>query len=261
MMAEVSNNMVLLEKEGRLATITLNRPDKLNALSLSMMDEFRQVLEAIRLDDDISVVLITGAGRAFSVGADLEFLHSLSDPSSFRKALKHYWHDNFNTIENMEKLFVAAINGTAIGGAVELALVCDLRLACEGVSFAMPQITYGLIPDSGGTNRLARLVGSASAKELILSGRKISTEDAFRIGLLNRVLPAENFLAEVRNWVGDYLDKSPAALGLGKLAINRSWDLDIQAGLDDAGMLQSILLNSPEYREAMRLYSEKAKKK
>ena len=139
-----SEPLVRLEKEGRgLARILLNRPKKLNALSLEMMEQFGQCLDAIRYDDEISVVIITGDGKAFSVGADLEFLHGLGAPEDFRKALFQYWHRHFDAIENMEKLFVAALNGITLGGALEMALVCDLRIAAEGIKLAMPRMNTG----------------------------------------------------------------------------------------------------------------------
>lgn len=254
------SGLVLFEKDHRLATITLNRPNKLNALNLSLIHEFVQVLEAIRVDDEISVIILTGAGKSFSAGADLEFLHSLGSPAEFRKELKENWHKPFDAIENMEKLFIAAINGAAIGGGVEMALACDLRVAAEGASFAMPEIKYGLMPDAGGTSRLPKLIGVARTKELVFSGETISSGEASQIGLVNRVFPDEGFMESAKAYARKFLDKSPIALGLGKLVINRSPDLDTRAGLDDAAMLQSILLESEEYRQAMRIFDEKRKK-
>lgn len=259
--SNLKSELVLLEKVGRLATITINRAEKLNALSLNLMGEFRQVLEDIAGDDELSVVIITGAGRAFSVGADVEFLHSLGSPKQFRQALKEYWHDNFNAIESMEKLFIAAINGIALGGAIEMALACDLRIAAASATFAMPEIEYGLIPDSGGTNRLARLIGSACAKEFALSGDFISSAEAGRIGLVNQIFPDETFATSVEKYANKFLDKSPRAIGFGKRAINRSMELDTYTALDEAGSLQTILLGSEAYQRAVRLFHEKRTKK
>lgn len=252
--------LVLFEKEGRLATVTINRPNKLNALSLKLMDAFSQVLEAVRSDAEISVVLVTGADEYFSAGADLDYLKSLKSPKKFTKTLKTCWHANFNAIEDMQKLFIAAINGTAIGGALELALACDLRVAAESAHFALPQIDYGLIPDSGGTNRLARLIGAARTKELVFSGAFITSREARRIGLLNRVFPDDEFATAVRKYAGRFLAKSPMALGLGKLAINRSIDLNISDGLNDAAAVQMELLGSEEYRQAVKAFDEKRHK-
>jgi len=255
----MTNELVLFEKEGRLATITLNRAEKLNALTVPMIERFGDVLATVRGDDEISVVLVTGAGKAFSAGADLEFLHSLGSPAEFRKRLKQNWHRHFDAIENMEKLFIAAINGLAIGGGVELALVCDLRIAAASARFSMPEIKYGLIPDAGGTNRLPKLIGPARAKELIFSGESISSDDALQIGLLNRVFPDDGFRQAAKGYAQKFLDKSPAAMGRGKLVVNRGVNLDTRAGLDDAAMLQSLLLDSDEYQEAMRIFHERRK--
>jgi enoyl-CoA hydratase len=159
----------------------------------------------------------------------------------------------------MEKLFIAAINGIAIGGGVELALACDLRIAAECANFSMLEIRYGLIPDAGGMNRLPKLIGPARAKELILSGEPISSGEALRIGLLNRVFPDDGFAQAAKTYAQKFLDKSPMALGRGKLVVNRGMNLDTRAGLDDAAMLQSLLLDSDEYQEAMRIFNEKRK--
>ena len=256
---ELRNEFVLFEREGRLATLTLNRPKKLNALNLDLINEFQQALDAIRRDDEISVVIVTGAGKSFSAGADLEFLHDLGSPAQFRKDLKKNWHGPFDAIENMEKLFIAAINGAAVGGGVELALACDLRIAAVGASFSMPEIKYGLMPDAGGTNRLPKLIGMARAKELVFSGEPITSDEACRIGLVNSIFPDEGFMESARGYARKFLDKSPLALGLGKLVMNRSVDLDTRAGLEDAAMLQSVLLQSEEYQEAVRRFDEKRK--
>jgi enoyl-CoA hydratase/carnithine racemase len=256
---DLKNDLVLLEKEGRLATITINRPAKLNALSLDLMDEFGQVLESVARDNEISVVILTGAGKFFSVGADLHFLNSLCTPEQFRKVLQTYWHDNFDAIETMEKLFIAAINGPALGGAVEMALACDLRIIIESATLAMPEITFGLIPDSGGCNRLAKQIGLAQAKELVFSGESINSEEARNLGLVNKIFPDEEFTVTVRKYAEMFLNKSPAALGLGKLLINKSLDLDTRTGLDAAAEVQSILLDSEEYRQAMRIFGEKSR--
>ena len=251
---EPKSDLVLLEKQGRLATITINRPAKLNALSLDLMDELGQVLESVARDDEISVVILTGAGKFFSVGADLDFLHSLGTPEQFKKVLKTSWHNNFDAIENMEKLFIAAINGPAMGGAVEMALACDLRVITESATLALPQITFGLIPDSGGTNRLSKQIGLAQAKEFVFSGESINCHKASGLGLVNKVFPDEEFTAGVREYAELFLDKSPTALGLGKLLINKSLDMDTRAGLEAAGEVQSRLLDGEEYRQAMRIF-------
>ena len=151
----------------------------------------------------------------------------------------------------MEKLFIAAINGIAIGCGLELALACDLRIAAEGVKMGLPEINYGLIPDAGGTIRLTRIVGAGFTKEMILSGESIKSEEAQEIGLINRILPPENFLENAKEYASKFLNKSGTAIGLGKLTINKSMDQDIKSGLEHALITQSLLLHSEEYKRAM----------
>lgn len=262
MAAELKNEKVLFEKkEQQLGIMTLNRPEKLNALNVPLIQEFQEVLDFIVEDDEISVVIITGAGRAFSVGADLDMLHDLGTPEVFRRDLKRLWHMSFGTIEDMEKLFIAALNGWTLGGALELALACDLRVAAEGVLLGLPEIKYGIIPDSGGTNRLAKLVGPAKTKELILSGESITCEEAHRLGLVNKILSSENFLDEVLGYASQFVEKSSVALGLGKIAVNKSLSQDTKSGLEDAMLIQSILLKTSGYQDAIRTFKEKKENK
>lgn len=253
----LKNEMVLFEKKERLCIVTLNRPEKLNAFNVSLIQEFQEVLDFIIEDDEISVVIVTGAGRAFSVGADLDMLNDLGTPEVFRRDIRRLWHKSFGTIEDMEKLFIAALNGWTLGGALEMAIACDLRVAAKGVSLGLPEIKYGIIPDAGGTNRLARLIGSSSTKEMVLSGESITCEEAHRIGLVNKALPPENFLDEVIKYASKFVDKSGVALGLGKLAVNRSLNQDVKSGLEDAIIIQSILLKSSGYQDTIKAFAEK----
>ncbi|MBT3311653.1 MAG: enoyl-CoA hydratase/isomerase family protein, partial [Desulfobacteraceae bacterium] len=234
-----------------LGIIKLNKPDKLNAISIQMITEFIEVLNFIRVDDELKVIIITGEGEAFSTGADFEFVLNIGTPEKLREATRQYWNKAFDAIEEMEKLFIAAINGIAIGCGLELALACDLRIAAEGVKMGLPEINYGLIPDAGGTIRLTRIVGAGFTKEMILSGESIKSEEAQEIGLINRILPPENFLENAKEYASKFLNKSGTAIGLGKLTINKSMDQDIKSGLEHALITQSLLLHSEEYKRAM----------
>ena len=249
-------SLVTFSSQGPIARIVLNRPQKLNALSLELMEQFHGILQQVRVRDDISVAIITGEGRALSVGADLAYLHNLGSGEQFRKDLHYYWHRNYNAIEEMEKVFIAALNGMVLGGALEMALACDFRLAVAGSQLGMPQINYGLIPDSGGTNRLAKLIGAGPAKEMVFSGESISTERALALGLLDRIYAEAEFEDGVTRFAHRFSDKSPVALGLGKLAINRGRELDVQSGLGDAAVFQSALLDTEPYLAAMRRFQE-----
>jgi enoyl-CoA hydratase len=254
---EPKNELVLFHKKGRLAFMTFNRPQKLNALNIPLIEEFKEVLAYIDEDEEISVVIITGAGRAFSAGADLDMLLSYESIAAFRRELKEQWQKAFNAMEDMEKLFIAALNGLTLGGACELAIACDLRVAVEGISMALMEIKHGMIPDVGSINRLPNLVGAAMAKELILSGDAITSEEAYRIGLVNKVFPAEHFLDEVEKYASKFTGNAKTAVGLGKLAINKGLHQDVKSGLVDAMMIQSILLKDEGYLEATRKHQEK----
>jgi enoyl-CoA hydratase len=161
----------------------------------------------------------------------------------------------------MEKLFIAALNGITLGGALELALACDLRVAAANAVFGLPEINFGLIPDAGGTIRLTRLIGPGAAKELILSGKFIPSDDAKSMGLIQRIFAAENFMEEVAEYSKPFEQKSPIALGLGKFAVNKNVHQDIGSGLEDALFIQSILLETREHREALDDYTKELKLK
>ncbi len=251
MKKELKNEHIIFTKNNHLGIIKLNKPDKLNAISIQMITEFIEVLNFIRVDDELKVIIITGEGEAFSTGADFEFVLNIGTPEKLREATRQYWNKAFDAIEEMEKLFIAAINGIAIGCGLELALACDLRIAAEGVKMGLPEINYGLIPDAGGTIRLTRIVGAGFTKEMILSGESIKSEEAQQIGLINRILPPENFLENAKEYASKFLNKSGTAIGLGKLTINKSMDQDIKSGLEHALITQSLLLHSEEYKRAM----------
>ena len=251
MKKELKNEHIIFTKNNHLGIIKLNKPDKLNAISIQMITEFIEVLNFIRVDNELKVIIITGEGEAFSTGADFEFVLNIGTPEKLREATRQYWNKAFDAIEEMEKLFIAAINGIAIGCGLELALACDLRIAAEGVKMGLPEINYGLIPDAGGTIRLTRIVGAGFTKEMILSGESIKSEEAQQIGLINRILPPENFLENAKEYASKFLNKSGTAIGLGKLTINKSMDQDIKSGLEHALITQSLLLHSEEYKRAM----------
>lgn len=258
---ELKNETILYSKEGRRCIITLNRPEKLNALTVPLVTELNDALDFISKDKEISVVIITGSGRAFSVGADIDMIENLGSPDTFRIETRERWHKAFNAIEGMEKLFIAALNGITLGGALELSLACDLRVAATDAVFGLPEINFGLIPDAGGTIRLTRLIGPAAAKELILSGEMITCENAKSVGLVQQIFPMENFMEAVMEYSKQFEDKSPMALGLGKIAVNKNVHQDTESGLEDALIIQSILLETSEHREALADFKKKLKSK
>jgi enoyl-CoA hydratase/carnithine racemase len=248
---------IAYEKSEGVGTITLNRPAKLNAINFEMLDELWALLQHIMVDDDVHVILLKGEGRYFSAGADLAILGTLK-PETFRIRQRKYWNRVFNELEEIQKLTIAALNGPALGGGVELALCCDMRYAVDDATLALPEINFGIVPDSGGTVRLPWLIGLPRAKEFILTGEPISTTKAEEWGLLNGVFPQRSFGEEVRRIAVKMAQKAPIAVGLGKQLINRSsQQRDIKTGLEEAMDVQSILICTEDYAEAVRARQEK----
>lgn len=248
---------VRYEKRETIAVLTLDRPEKLNAIHFEMLDELWALLQEIRADDEVRVILLIGAGRYFSAGADLSILSAL-DPVEFRLNQRSRWNRVFNDLEEIEKLTIAALNGPAVGGGVELALCCDLRYAVDGATLRLPQIDFGLLPDAGATVRLTRLMGLARCKEFILTGDPIGAPEACRLGLVNRVFPAETFVDEVLRIAARMAAKPPLALGIGKQLIQRAAQhQDIRAGLEEVMNAQSFLITTEDYQEGIRSFREK----
>jgi len=249
--------LVSFHKSDAIGTITLNRPEKLNAINFPMLDEMAELLREIVADEEVRVVVLTGSGRYFSAGADLEIVGTMT-PQTFRLNQRRYWNAVFNSVEDLQKLTIAAWTGPPLGGGLELALCCDLRYAVEGATFSLPEINFGIIPDSGGTIRLPQLTGLARAKEVILSGDSIDARRAEAIGLLNGVFPQEEFEDGVRKIALKMAEKAPLAVGMGKQLINRSFQHGaIRLGLEQAAEVQSMLITTEDYREAVRAFQEK----
>ena len=201
---------VLLERDGTVAVVTINRPKVLNALDTATLDALRRVLVALQHDDAVRAVVITGAGdKSFVAGADINELATQS-PAGGREHARR-GQQVFDLIESLGKPVIAAVNGYALGGGCELAMACTLRIAADGARFGQPEINLGIIPGYGGTQRLARLVGSGRALELLLTGEQISAAEAHRIGLVNRVVPAAELLAESRKLAALLASKAPVA--------------------------------------------------
>jgi len=248
---------ILYDKSDGVGTITLNRPSKLNAISFDMLDELWELLQDIIVDNDVRVILLTGAGRYFCAGADLEILATMT-PATFRWRQRKYWNRVFDEFEEIQKLTIAAFNGPAIGGGLEFALCFDLRYSVDDANFSLPEINFGIIPDSGATVRLPWLIGLARAKEFILTGESISAKKAEELGLVNRTFPRETFNDEVRKLALKMAQKPPLALGMGKQLINRSFQQrDAKFGLEEAADVQSILIVTEDYQEGIKALNEK----
>ncbi len=247
----MSYETIICEKEERIATITLNRPRRRNAINYQLLTEIHEVLDEIAQDSDVWIVIVTGSEGAFSAGADVRE----QMPSDYLLRFRELLH----RIETMGKPVIAAINGLALGGGCELALACDLRIACTSARIGIPEIKLGVIPSAGGTQRLPRLVGPTKAKELLFFGDPIDGNEAYRIGLVNRVVPDEALMDEVRNMARLLLERPPMALRMIKSAVNTGLKVDLESGLDFEAQCAAILATTEDMQEGIRAFVEKRK--
>lgn len=250
---------ILVEIDGPIGRVTLNRPDKLNAFVGDMRDRIGEVLEALGGDDAVRVVVITGAGRAFCAGADVRYMTDMVEGKRFdeARALVEAGRRVTMAITRMPKPVIAALNGPAAGGGANLALACDLRIASERASIGQTFNRIGLHPDWGGTWFLPRLVGPARAAELVFLADMVDAAEAERIGLVNRVVPHERLEAEVDEVARRLAGKPSLPIRLAKEALRRSWGADLDEMLDYEVRAQEACFRSADALEGVRAFVEK----
>ncbi len=249
---------LLYELSDGIATVTLNRPDALNAINMDMRADLTALAEQLFFDDAVRVVIFTGAGRAFSSGGDIAHFEKGWLTPTFR-AHSRRLIKFFDDLEALEKPVIAAINGTATGGGLELALACDIRFAAEEATLGFRENYIGLIPGIGGCARFARLIGVAKAKELIFAGTMIPAKEASEIGLVNRVVPGDKLMDEAREYAQMLLKRAPQSLGMAKKILNNVANVDQTTGIMMEGLAQSILLGTEDHQEGLRAFREKRK--
>ncbi|MCM3573343.1 enoyl-CoA hydratase-related protein [Mesobacillus subterraneus] len=244
--------------EGYTAFVTLNRPDALNAFNYDTLDELQKVIEKIRTNRDVRVVIFTGAGeKAFSVGADLKERRTLSDEDVKRNIYKI--GEVFTMIDQLPQPTIAAINGFAFGGGMELALACDFRIAAAGTQMGLTETSLAIIPGAGGTQRLPRLIGQAKALELILTARRLKTEEALDYGLVTAVVEKESLLDECVKFAEMMLANGPVALQQAKYAVKQGMNADLQTGLQIERKAYEVTIPTEDRLEALAAFSEKRK--
>ena len=251
----MSYELLTFDVADRIATITVNRPDKLNALNDALMDELRRAIAEARRRPDVGAVLLTGAGRAFVAGADIA---ELADQTAVGgKARAERGQRVFRRFETSPKPTLAAVNGFALGGGCELAMACHMRIASDVAKFGQPEVRLGIVPGYGGSQRLPRLVGKGRALELLLTGEMIDAHEAYRIGLVNRVVPAADLLTTARTLLSTILAQGPLAVAQCIEAVDRGLDM----ALDDAIALEAsyfgLLSATQDKAEGMRAFMEK----
>lgn len=249
---------ITFEESDRIATITLNRPDVLNAMNMEMREDFMQLFDELQRNDRIAVVIITGSGRAFSAGGDIEYFERKWNTAKFRAETRRLTQF-FDELEQIEKPVLAAINGPCTGAGLQITLSCDIRIASDQAKFGFRENNIGLIPGAGGCSRLVKLIGYGKAKELIFTGEMIAATEAERIGLVNRVVPHDELMSHTRSLAEHLLTRAPEALGLAKRILWQSVVSDFQTGRMLESLAQSVLLKTEDHHEGIRAFREKRK--
>lgn len=244
---------ILIERDGHVAVVTINRPKVLNALNQQTMDELVDALEALDRDDGVRCVVITGNERAFAAGADVNEMLGATPA----EMLSGYRFQQWERIRKIATPLVAAVRGFALGGGCELAMLCDVIVAGEGARFGQPEINLGIIPGAGGTQRLTRAVGKARAMELILTGRHFNAAEADRMGLVTKVVPDEAVLDEARRLAGQIAEKAPVAVRLAKDAVLKAFDTTLEGGLDYERKLFYLLFSTEDKTEGISAFLAK----
>jgi enoyl-CoA hydratase len=249
---------ILLHIENHMAFITINREDALNAFNYDTLKELQETVESICVHPEVRIVLFTGAGeKAFSVGADLKERKTLSNEEVKRNIFKI--NEVFNAIDQLPQPTIALMNGYAFGGGMELALACDFRIVAENTLMGLTETSLAIIPGAGGTQRLPRLIGQAKALELILTARRITSEEAIGIGLVTQVVSRENLKDAGLKWANLILQNGPVGVQQAKFAIKQGMSVDLQTGLQIERKAYEVTIPTEDRVEALQAFSEKRK--
>lgn len=250
-------NLSLRIEEG-VAIIEINRPKALNALNYETLQELERCVDGIRTNPEATVVIITGAGeKSFVAGADIVEMSQMSAIEG--RDFGRYGQEVFAKVENLPQPVIAAINGFALGGGCELACACDFRYAADSAKFGQPEVGLGITPGFGGTQRLPRLVGTGMGKEMLYTGNIIDAQEALRIGLVNKVLPKEELMAEVTAVAKKIRNNAKIAVQLSKIAVNRGIHADMTTGVAYEGEVFGLCFSTDDQKEGMSAFAEKRK--
>jgi len=247
---------LLTAKEGLLGIITLNRPQAMNALSAKLVTELISALNEFEKDDEVRCLVITGSERAFSAGADIK---EMSAMTAVQMAMTGHFFPLWEKVGRYPKPIVGALSGYVLGGGLELAMSLDVLVASETTQLGQPEIDIGVMPGGGGTQRLTRAVGKAKAMEMILTGKRIGAEEAKTLGLVSRVVPKEAYLEEAKKVAHEIASKSPVAIRLAKMAVNKAFEMGLSEGIDFEREVFYLLFSSEDKDEGMKAFLEKRK--
>jgi enoyl-CoA hydratase len=250
--------LVKVSRDGDICTVTINRPEVLNPLNTQVFVDLEQVLDDIAADDSITVVIVTGAGeKSFVAGADIAEMRDMRPAEAY--ALSTQAHRVFDKLENLPQPTIAAVNGFALGGGTEVVLSCDIRIASDRAKFSAPEVSLGITPGFGGTQRLPRAVGTARALELMLTGRMIDAQEAAAMGLVNRVVPHEELREEVTKLARSITANGGNAVRLTKRAVRAGQDIGVQAGCEIEASIWALSFDE-ERTERMTAFLEKRRR-
>ncbi len=253
----MSYETIILDRQEGIGYLTINRPKVFNAINNQMIEEMKRAIEEFHQDKLVGVVIITGTGKAFQTGADIEELSQMSPLEILQ------WNqgvvENFEALEKMRQPVIAAINGYALGGGLELALACTIRIAAESAKMGLPEVKIGILPGAGGTQRLPRLIGKGLAAEMILTGEMIDAKEAYRIGLVNHVVPAEQLMVTAEEIARKILRNAPIAVALAKDAIEVGKNLPLDGAIQYAQKNCITCFSTEDMKEGTAAFLEKRK--
>lgn len=247
---------IQVSKEGMVGVIMLNRPQALNALNAKMVGELISALDGFENDDAVRCVVIAGSEKAFSAGADIK---EMADMTAVQMAMTGHFFPLWDKVGRFPKPIVGALSGFVLGGGLELAMGLDVLVASDTIQLGQPEIDIGVMPGGGGTQRLTRAVGKSKAMEMILTGKRIGAEEAKTLGLVSRVVPKEAYLDEAKKVANEVASRSPVAVRLAKMAVNKAFEMGLGDGLDFERELFYLLFASEDAKEGMNAFMEKRK--